>query len=313
MKQMFILAKDNVRLANAEIEALTKKPTELHEYIALSNSNKQISNRLAFTRFTYVFLFKCSEDELINKIRSFDWNKFYKYSFCVRKFGSSDIKENQIADLVWEKLKNPHVDLKNPDSRFDFYFTNKGIFVGLLSSKARTDFESRAPKLRPGMHPSTMKPRLAAAVINLTGIEKGVIYDPMCGTGGVLIEAAVMNLNPVGSDIDELMLIQAKKNLKHYDLNAKIFKQDALTIKKSYKYIVTDFPYGKNTRTLNQKKFYRAFLKKLKKILKKRAVIVFPDFIKHKSMINTAGLKLKGEYSYYLHKTLSRTICIIEP
>ncbi|MBN1644860.1 methyltransferase domain-containing protein [Candidatus Woesearchaeota archaeon] len=312
MKQMFVLSQENLKLAKAEIAALTNKPSKLYDYILVSDSSKQLNNRLAYARLFYKFLFICEEDELERKIKEFDWNKYYQNSFCVRKFGKSSFNELHIADLVWERLKNPNADLKNPKTRFDFYFTKKWVLCGLLVSKARTDFDKRMPKLRPGIHPSTMKPRLAACLVNLTGINSGVIYDPMCGTGGILIEAAAMNLNTIGSDIDELMLKQAEKNLKHYNLKAKIFKQDALKIKKAYNYIVTDLPYGKNTRSLDQKKFYLAFLKNLKKILKTRAVIVFPDFIKHKSLIKRAGLKLKAEYSYYLHRTMSRVICVIE-
>ncbi len=310
---MLVLSQEHTKLAKAEIDALTAKQNKLYEYIAISDSNKQLQNRLAYTRFYYKLLFICEEDDLKQKIKDFDWNKYYKHSFCIRKFGKSRVKELELADLVWERLNNPAADLKNPKTRFDFYFTKDKVICGLFISKARTDFKKRMPRLRPGIHPSTMKPKLAAALINLTGINKGVIYDPMCGTGGIIIEAAAMNLNVIGSDIDELMLKQAEKNIKHYNFKAKLFKQDAVKIKKAYNYIVTDLPYGKNTKTLDQKKFYSEFLKQLKKILKIRAVIVFPDFIKHKSLIKRANLKLKQEYTYYLHRTMSRTICVIEP
>ncbi|MBW2968656.1 methyltransferase domain-containing protein [Candidatus Woesearchaeota archaeon] len=312
MTQMLILSQANTGLARAEVEALTNKPIKLHNYILLTDSNKNLEPRLAFTRFFYKFMFHCKEKDLIKKIKNFNWNKHYKYSFCIRKFGKTDLKEAELADLIWEKLENPNVKLSNPKTRFDFYFTKKGVFCGLFRSKARKDFKNRLTKLRPGLHPTTIKPRLAAAIINLTGIQKGVVYDPMCGTGGILIEAAVMNLNPVGSDIDERMLNLAEKNLNYYKLKARIFKKDALKIKKSYNYIVTDLPYSKNTRTQDLKKLYKEFLKNLKKILIKRAVIVFPNFIKHKALIKNANLKLIAEYEYYLHKSLSRTVCIIE-
>lgn len=313
MTQMFVLSQENTPLAKAEVDALINKKTALYEYILISDSNMQMQNRLAYTRFFYKFLFHCEEWELENKIKTFDWNKYYRKSFCVRKFGKSVLTESQIADLIWAQITNPNVECRNPETRFDFYFTKKGVLCGLFVCKGRTDFDKRMPKLRPGAHPSTMKPRLAACLVNLTGIQKGVIYDPMCGTGGIVIEAAVMGFNVNGSDIDERMICLAKKNLEHYNLKAKLFRQDALKIKKAYNYIVTDLPYGKSTRVLNQKKFYSAFLKHLKKILKIKAIIVFPDFVKHKSLIRSAGLKIRSEYHYYLHRTLSRVICVIEP
>jgi len=313
MAQMLVLSKENVVLARAEADALLKKPSEFFGFILVADSGKSLRSRLAFTRFFYKFLFKCKEKELKNKIKSFNWNKHYKYSFCIRKFGRSELTEKEIADLVWAQLENPNVDFNAPGSRFDFYFVDDFVFCGLFFAKGRSDFAERLPKHRPGIHPSVMKPRLAAAVVNLTGVQKGVVYDPMCGTGGILIEAAVMGLNPVGSDIDERMLVWAQKNLDFYNLKAKLFKKDALKIKKAYNYVVTDLPYGKNTKKQDLKQLYSLFLKNLKKILKIRAVVVFPGFISHKPLIKNSGLSLIADYSYYVHKSLSRTICVIEP
>ena len=82
-------------------------------------------------------------------------------------------------------------------------------------------------------------------------------------------------------------------------------------MKRKYNYIVSDLPYGKATKKIDRN-LYADFLGVLRRILGKRAVIGFPSTVNHRKMIKNAGLKLKEEFSYYLHKSLSKKICVIE-
>lgn len=174
------------------------------------------------------------------------------------------------------------------------------------------DFSKRKPHLRPGFHPSSLNPKLARAFVNLTGIQKGTIVDMFCGTGGIIIEAGLIGLNIIGYDIDKEMLDKAELNFKHYKIkNYKLYLQDATKIKKKYNYIVADLPYGHATKKID-KNLYLNFLKNLKKILGKRAVIGFPDFAPYKKLIKTAKLKIISEFTIYLHKNLSKKIIILE-
>lgn len=60
-----------------------------------------------------------------------------------------------------------------------------------------------------------MPPKLVQMMINIAGVEKGqALYDPFCGTGGILLEGAMMGITSYGSDIDENAVEQAKKNLE---------------------------------------------------------------------------------------------------
>ena len=173
-------------------------------------------------------------------------------------------------------------------------------------------FLKRKPHLRPQLHPSSLNPKLAKALINITGIKKGKLLDPFCGSAGILIEAAFMDLKPIGYDIDEVMLRRAIINLTHYKIkNFDLKLKDATKIKEKHDYIVTDLPYGKNTASKDLNKLYSSFLKNLKLILKKKAVISFPDFIDYKKLIKSAKLKIEKEFDYYLHKSLSKKIILI--
>ena len=158
--------------------------------------------------------------------------------------------------------------------------------------------------------------------------------DPFCGAGGILIEAGLIGLTPIGCDLYKIMLKKAKTNLDYYKINNyKLINQDALKIKQRYNYIVTDIPYGLNTsiwikkgkknkkislkqtnqkqRIKNLEEFYLKFLKNLKKILKKKAVVIFPNYVNYKKLIKKANLKVDKEFSQFIHKSLTRKILVL--
>ncbi len=56
--------------------------------------------------------------------------------------------------------------------------------------------------------------KLARIMCNLTGLRSGVLWDPFCGSGTVLMEAAVLGFDVLGSDIDVRALESADKNIK---------------------------------------------------------------------------------------------------
>ena len=60
---------------------------------------------------------------------------------------------------------------------------------------------------------------MARAMINVAGIKNDeILLDPFCGTGGILIEGADMNLNIIGQDVDVKMVDASLKNLAHFGL-----------------------------------------------------------------------------------------------
>lgn len=60
----------------------------------------------------------------------------------------------------------------------------------------------------------SIPPRLARAMINLTGVKKGdVVLDPFCGFGTILQEALLLGLKPIGVDIDDKCVSATQKNL----------------------------------------------------------------------------------------------------
>ena len=278
------------------------------------------------------------------------------------------ISEKNLASYIWKKLKllnpkdskgfenqrvskprktkfsaglgnsknfqsTPKVNLKNPKTPIEFLITKNKIYAVKLIKELKHNFESRKAHKRPQLHPTALHPKLARCLINLTGAEKEIM-DPFCGAGGILIEAGLMNLRPVGYDLYKDMINRAKINLEHYKIkNYRLINDDALKIKKKYDYIATDLPYGLNTsiwvkkgsknkkiplkqtnkreKLENLEDFYLGFLKNLKRIMKKRAVVIFPHYVDYKKLIKKANLELEKEFSQYIHGSLTRKIIVL--
>lgn len=82
--------------------------------------------------------------------------------------------------------------------------------------------------VRSGMLP----PKLAAIMINLAEApEGGVILDPFCGSGTILMEAMLMGYkNLIGSDISEKAIADTKKNLQWIEKELRITNYELRTI-----------------------------------------------------------------------------------
>ena len=345
----------------------------------------RLSERLALTKRIYKLLFECKINELIKTLKNFDWNSIYKDNFCLRIYyfnnnkifnkkisnkklnqktkttseckrdGSNPFvnhllqyQEKDLAKYIWRSVNNPKVDLENPKTKIEIFIVNESAFCCLLLFINNENFEIRKSHLRPFPHPSSLHPKLAKALINITGIkdvrtEFGTTYggnekllDPFCGTGGFLIEAGLMGIKCVGFDINKEMIKGCKENLNYFRIkNYEIFNVNALEIFHRFDYVVTDLPYGLNSNVilkyekdwtkhrLNKKiqkknfqveleNFYLKFLINLRKIMMGKAVIIFPDYVDYKKLITKSKLSLEKEFSVYVHRSLTRKIALLK-
>lgn len=56
--------------------------------------------------------------------------------------------------------------------------------------------------------------KLARIMCNLTGLKDGIIWDPFCGSGTVLMEAAMLGFDILGTDIDHKALTDTNENIQ---------------------------------------------------------------------------------------------------
>ncbi|MBR9699486.1 methyltransferase domain-containing protein [Candidatus Woesearchaeota archaeon] len=304
--KLFLLSKENIGMAKAEVESIAGKGTSDGNFFLTRSSATQ----LGYTRKVFDVLFGCTKKELLKKMETYPWDKVYKKNFSLRIHGKLAYTEKALAGYVWRKVKRPKVNLENAATQIEL-LVGKKIYACLLEQSIEEDFHARKAHNRPALHPSSMDPKLARVMINLTGIKKGLITDPFCGSGGLLIEAGLMGLFPVGFDIDRKMLDRAKTNLNHYGIKKySLHLKDALELAK-VDYVVTDLPYGRNTK-LN-KDLYKKFIQRLSKNLRKKAVIGLPVLGKERylPLFKKYGLKIIHSFDIYIHKSLSKKIFVL--
>ncbi|WP_277542222.1 TIGR01177 family methyltransferase [Haloarcula laminariae] len=120
------------------------------------------------------------------------------------------------------------VDLERPDHTLYAYFADPAgddeigdaggpcCALGWQAVESRRDFGSRRPTDRPFFQPGSMAPLEARALVNVAGARPGAtVVDPMCGTGGLLLEAGLVGARAVGGDAQAKMVRGARENLRH--------------------------------------------------------------------------------------------------
>ncbi len=154
-------------------------------------------------------------------------------------------------------------------------------------------------------------------MVNLLGTDKGTVIDPFCGTAGILIEGVLAGNKVKGYDISDEMLLISQKNFESFEFeekNYELAKKDFFESRAKINFLVSDLPYGKNTSDLADG-FYLDFMVHLDNVLGKRAVIVVPDSVHVKQMFELhdfKNLKLIDTFTYYIHKSMTKLICVIE-
>lgn len=86
--------------------------------------------------------------------------------------------------------------------------------LGWTVAESERSYGGRAPTDRPFFQPGSMDPLLARALVNIGGGAPGrTVFDPMCGTGGLLLEAAMVDARALGADAQSKMVQGARTNL----------------------------------------------------------------------------------------------------
>lgn len=68
-------------------------------------------------------------------------------------------------------------------------------------------------------------PRMVRALLNIFGGSTGVVFDPFCGSGTALLEAALLGLNSVGLDVDPICQLISRTKIAPF-LNSRSLLDD---------------------------------------------------------------------------------------
>lgn len=165
-----------------------------------------LSLRTAIKVLIPVYDFKAkNEKELYEQVLKHDWSQYLSEhgSMAIDHTINSDLFTHskyaslKIKDAIVDQFRNrtnhrPSIDLKYPDVRFDVYAYQDWFTIALDSSG---DPLNRRGYREDG-HRAPLNEVLAAGMILLSGWDKeSPLIDPMCGTGTLLIEAAMIALN----------------------------------------------------------------------------------------------------------------------
>ena len=228
--------------------------------------------------------------------------------------------EREMGSVIKDMVPRLTVKLRGPDLTFVCIIHEDKCLLGTsLFRKPSGLIAPRLPRRRPAFHPSTMPPKIARCMVNLArSVPGGTFADPFSGVGGIVLEAAVIGSRIVGLDANLRMLRGARRNLKHFGLDAEGFlHSDARYMPlRELDAIATDPPYGRGSSTMGVKvnALVQEFLEGAKGSLKKAAhlCISSPVEIDVEDYSRQAGFKVKERHLARVHRSLTRQFVVLQ-
>ncbi|MCB9358913.1 hypothetical protein H6503_03200 [Candidatus Woesearchaeota archaeon] len=297
------LSKENLTLSVAEAISLFGNGNLIDNYFFI----KDIKNiqRISYAKRAFIVLLSFNIVDMDKVLSKINWNSIIKKEY---KMFYINIDDDGISDRIWKMLEEPKVNIKEPKQQVYFIRLGSSVFCCEKAWENDDGFSDRLPHKRKGLKPISLKPKLARSLVNLSGVKdkRKFIIDPFCGTGGILIEAKLCGLKCKGYDLSSEMVAITKDQ----GIDASV--KDFFDLKEA-NYIVTELPFGKNTKNLPDN-FYKNVIIHLGRILRRKAIVVFPGNINVKSLLNNYGgsLVLSDLHKYYVHKSMTRQICVIQ-
>jgi tRNA (guanine10-N2)-dimethyltransferase len=269
-----------------------------------------VAGRLGLTHRLGRYLGSCELEELESAVSALE---LPEGSVCVRarKVEGSypQVNTHDVVKRAGKVLSQTHaIDLTTPDLTVRALLSDK---VQLFISEHeidRKDFDRRKVAERPFFSPISLHPRYARALINLTGARRGdTVLDPFCGTGGIVLEAALLGMKAIGSDIDPEMVDGCRRNLEHFGVEAELQVADVGDVPSIFgkvSAVATDPPYGRAASTKKEdiELLYRRGIVASAEVLSpgSRAGIVLPR------EVSAEGMELLEIHRQRVHRSLTR-------
>ncbi len=120
--------------------------------------------------------------------------------------------------------------------------------------------------------PGSLKPPVAAALVKLAKTAPGQsLLDPFCGSGTILVEAALMGAAAQGGDADAAAVEHARTNLQQAGVTVPVQQCDARTLPladASMDCIVSNLPWGRQVQVDSElASLYRDALAEMRRVL----------------------------------------------
>jgi len=262
--------------------------------------------------------------QIITQFEEIDFKELLKKLIHLKTFGvrasrfDGELNSREVEREIGKRILmlNPklRVDLTHPDVWVRAISLGDKLIVGFSKHRRVKKFIERSPSKRPFLLASTLKPKLALTLVNLSEVNSGkILLDPFCGAGSILIEAGLLNAYVIGCDVFKKHIYGCKKNLKWLNINVLgLIRCDStrLPIRRADS-VVTDPPYGIEAplagKSLNE--IYSLFLKNSREVLKQNSKIVFmhPKKLSLKNP-NEYGFRENFSTEIPVHGSLTRKI-----
>ncbi|WP_331235625.1 methyltransferase domain-containing protein [Natronorarus salvus] len=208
------------------------------------------------------------------------------------------------------------VDLDDPDHELRAAFAGESCFLGWLVAESERGFGGRAPAKKPYFQPGSMDPLNARAIVNVAGSRPGrTVVDPMCGTGGVLVEAGLVGARVVGSDVQWKMVRGASENLDRYlpPDRWSVVRGDATALpigENAVDTVVFDAPYGRQSKVAGHglAALVGGALREARRIAP-RAVVVTDR--RWDEAAEDAGWAVEAVFDRRVHRSLTRYVHVL--
>ncbi len=223
------LAEEVKKLGGKNVEIKTRAVTCEGDLGFLYKIN--YSSRLAMKILVPIFEFRAfNEDKFYQKLLKFPWDEYLKLSqtfaidatvhserFRHSRFMTLKMKD-AIVDFFEKKYhKRPNISTQNPEIKLNLHIDRDLVTISLDSSGE--PLYKRGYRREQGEAP--LNEILAAGMLHLAGWDgKGNFLDPMCGSGTLLIEAAMMAMELPAQIFRKGFAFQ---NWRNYD--AELFKK----------------------------------------------------------------------------------------
>jgi tRNA (guanine10-N2)-dimethyltransferase len=315
MRLIFELSGEHPTLPAAELECVGEVLEAGPQLAVADCPDPGAAARLALTHVVLEFLGStgASAGELASLLRDLALAPGRPFVARVKKVAGSLVREPvpDLERLMGTLIRGP-VSLDRPEVEYRAILSGDRIYLGrVLFRIDRGSSILRRPSTRPFFHPGVMLPLTARAVVNLSLAAPGeALYDPFCGTGGILGEAALIGASPLGSDADPAMVEGSRLNFPSLPL----FLADATALPlraSSLDAVVTDLPYGQSSwiRHRSLEDLYPRALGEIHRVLRqgRRAVVVTNRDI---AGIGESFFTVLQVHRQRVHKSLTRRITV---
>ena len=192
--------------------------------------------------------------------------------------------------------------------------------LGWVAGEADREFAPK-PTDRPFFQPGSMAPADARAYVNLAGAGPGRTFlDPMCGTGGLPLEAALVGARVLACDAQRKMVRGTRENLREYvgegpdssewhvarsDATALPLRDDAVDG------VAFDAPYGRQSKIARHEltELISGTLAEAARLAPRAVIVADRDW---RGEARAAGWEVDAVFERRVHRSLTRYVLVLD-